>query len=116
MYETLKTIIFSILIILIFHFILKHLLIQAEYMSDLKNIENMNIDNIEDNENIDNKSTNNTTINDMKDELLDFINSNNKGLYNKENTNYLKNYNIENNNNDNNNDNLNNFFEKKKYM
>lgn len=72
---TLKLLIYSLIIIFIFHLILKHILLQTEINNSSENFEKYNIgDN-----NIsycDNAPGNVNTLTDMKKDLLDFIDRN----------------------------------------
>ena len=69
--NTLKTILASLLIILIIHFFLKNILLHNELNKDIENFEKYNIANTKIN-------CTNDNLSNMKDDLLDFINDNSK--------------------------------------
>ena len=88
---TIRIIIYAIIIILTLHIILKHITVQENFIDKIKN----NKKTKKNNEPV--LSENNIDREDMKEDLLSFINEN-KEIYNSENDNYS---------------NLSNFFEKK---
>ena len=77
--STFKTLIYSLLIILIIHFFLKNILLQYEISADIEKFEKYNIGNNNTSECT--KPANINSLNNMKDDLLNFINSDHADIY-----------------------------------
>lgn len=93
---TIRIIIYTIIVILILHIILKHITVQENFINTIKNSKISNELVLSEN-NIDKEDMKENMKEDMKEDLLSFINEN-KEIYNSENDNYSD---------------LSNFFEKK---